>query len=39
MSDLNFDRTEEKPPFQTFEAIERTVQRGGLSQAQQASLW
>ena len=39
MRDLSFDRTEEKPPFRTFEAIERTIRRGGLSQAQQASLW
>src|SRR5262249_30656286 len=37
--DLHFPRTEQKPPFQTFEAIRRTIERGGLSEAEQAALW
>jgi hypothetical protein len=39
MCDLSFDRTEQKPPFQTYEAIRKAIGRGGLSEAEQAALW
>jgi integrase len=37
--DLHFPRTEQKPPFQTFEAIQQTIERGGLTEGEQAALW
>jgi len=37
--ELSFDRTEQKLPFQTMEAIRRTIGRGGLSRIEQAALW
>jgi integrase len=36
---LVFPKTEEKPPFQTWEEIERQVNRGGLSPADEKALW
>lgn len=34
-----YPKTGEKPPFQTWEEIERKVARGGLSEAEQKALW
>lgn len=39
LKDLSFDRTEQRPPFQTRAAIEKTIGRGGLTPAQEAALW
>ena len=36
---LRYPKTDEKPPFQTFEEIERRIARGKLTQAQQEDLW
>lgn len=36
---LKFPKTDQKQPFQTFEEIERQIERGHLSEAQQADLW
>lgn len=36
---LVYPKTDEKPPFQTFEQIERQIARGGLSDRQRAELW
>lgn len=36
---LRFPKLTEKPPFQTWEEIQRKVARGGLSEAEQAELW
>jgi integrase len=36
---LKFPKTDEKPPFQTWEEIERTIGLGGLSELQQGDLW
>ena len=36
---LKFPKTVEKPPFQTWEEIERKIARGGLSEAEQAERW
>src|SRR5262249_11678252 len=37
--ELDFARTKQKPPFQTYEAIQRAIERGGLTEAEQAELW
>ncbi len=39
VKDLHFPRTEQKPPFQTYEAIRRTIDRGGLTPDEEAALW
>src|SRR5262249_36840955 len=36
---LKYPKTSEKPPFQTWEEIERQIQSGGLDAAQQRELW
>ena len=36
---LRYAKTEEKPPFQTWGEIERQIQLGGLSDAEQSELW
>ena len=36
---LVYPKTDEKPPFQTWEEIERQIARGGLSAAEQKDLW
>jgi integrase len=36
---IRFPKLDEKPPFQTWEEIERQVARGGLSEAEIKSLW
>jgi integrase len=36
---LKFPKTTEKPSFQTWEEIERTIARGGLSEVEQKELW
>ncbi len=36
---LNYPKESERPPFQTWEQIERQVERGGLSQIEIANLW
>jgi site-specific recombinase XerD len=36
---LVFPKTEEKPPFQTWEEIERQVSRGGMAPADEKALW
>jgi len=36
---LKYPKEEEKPPFQTWEEIERKIARGGLSDTEQAELW
>ena len=37
--DLKFPKGDEKPPFQTREAIERLIARGGLTEAEVRELW
>jgi integrase len=36
---LKYPKEDQKPPFQTWEEIERTVARGGLSEAEEKALW
>jgi integrase len=36
---LRYPKTAEKPPFQTWEEIQRQVARGGLSEVEQKELW
>ncbi len=36
---LRYPRASEKPPFQTWEEIERQIARGGLTPAEEADLW
>ena len=36
---LKYPKANEKPPFQTWQQIERQIARGGLTQAEQADLW
>ena len=36
---LRLPKTSEKPPFQTWQEIERQIERGGLTDAQQEELW
>jgi integrase len=36
---VKYPKTAEKPPFQTWQEIERQVSRGGLSAAEQRELW
>ena len=36
---LKYPKTTDKPPFQTWEEIERHIARGGLSEAEQKELW
>jgi integrase len=36
---LRYPKTSEKPPFQTRQEIERKINRGGLTSAEQADLW
>lgn len=36
---LVYPKTDEKPPFQTWEEIERQIKRGGLKDAEQQDLW
>lgn len=37
--DLNFARTDQKPPFQTYQAIRETIERGGLPEGEKSALW
>jgi integrase len=39
MSDLTLPKGREKPPFQTWDQIARKIERGGLSEEQEAGLW
>jgi integrase len=39
VKDLHFPRTEQKPPFKTFDEIRRAIGRGGLTVDQQSELW
>lgn len=39
MKDLTFPKAAEKPPFQTWDQIDRKIGRGGLGKAQEAELW
>lgn len=36
---VRLPKSAEKPPFQTWDEIERQIARGGLSEAEQADLW
>lgn len=36
---LKYPKTSEKPPFQTYEEVERHVSRGGLTMAEGRALW
>ena len=36
---LKYPKTTERPPFQTWEEIERKINRGGLTEAEQGELW
>lgn len=36
---LRYAKTIEKPPFQTWEEVDRRVRRGGLTEGEQADLW
>ena len=36
---LRLPKTSEKPPFQTWQEIDRQIERGGLTDAQQEELW
>ena len=36
---LRYPKSSEKPPFQTWQEIERKINRGGLTSAEQADLW
>jgi len=36
---LKYPKADEKPPFQTWDVIERQIARGGLSNAEQQMLW
>lgn len=36
---LRFPKTNEKPPFQTKEEIDRQIRRGGLSETEQEAIW
>jgi integrase len=36
---LKFPKADEKPPFQTWQEIERQIERGGLTEGQQKELW
>jgi integrase len=36
---LKYPKASEKPPFQTWEEIERQIARGGLTPAEEADLW
>jgi len=36
---LKYPKADDKPPFQTWQEIERQIQRGGLSAVQQQDLW
>lgn len=36
---LRFPKTQEKPPFQTRDAIERIIARGGLDEKERKALW
>jgi integrase len=36
---MRFPKTTEKPPFQTWKEIEHRIDRGGLTEAEQADLW
>ena len=36
---LNYGKVPERPPFRTWEEIEQQIERGGLSDTQQAELW
>jgi len=36
---LKYPKDKEKPPFQTWEEIERKIARGGLTEAERAELW
>lgn len=36
---LKYPKTTEKPPFQTWEEIQRQIGRGGLTEAEQKELW
>jgi integrase len=38
-SKLNYGKVSERPPFQTWEEIEKQIARGGLSEERQAELW
>jgi len=36
---LKYPKVQEKPPFQTWQEIEKQIERGGLSDDEQAELW
>ena len=36
---VRLPKTQEKPPFQTWAEIERQIEQGGLSEAEEAELW
>lgn len=36
---LRFDKTSQKPPFQTWKEIERQIKRGGLNEVEQGEMW
>jgi integrase len=36
---LKYPKTEQKPPFITFDDIEKVIKRGGLTDKQEAGLW
>ena len=36
---MRLPKTHEKPPFQTWAEIERQIQQGGFSEAEEAELW
>ena len=36
---VRFPKSQEKPPFQTWDTIEQIISRGGLSDAEQKNLW
>ncbi len=39
MTDLTLPKANEKPPFQTWEQITRRIERGGLTEEEQAESW
>jgi integrase len=39
MADLTLPKADEKPPFQTWDQITRRIERGDLSDEEQAALW
>ena len=39
IADLTLPKSQEKPPFQTWDQITRKIEQGGLTERQQADLW